>query len=117
MTDNYNMVMLKSNGNDKQGADTKFKERFVQEGSRLFYQTLLIDLFNSTFRSQYNKSLFGMSWITLTNTTMGEWLTRKSVGVPVGTHSRDSLIKLEDEQNNATGLKKSYYDFMKRLTG
>lgn len=117
MTDNYNMVMLKSNGNDVEGAKTKFTERFVQEGSRLFYQTLLIDLFNSTFRSQYNKSLFGMSWITLTNTTMGEWLTRKSVGVPVGTHSRDSLIKLEDEQNNATGFKKSYYNFMKRLTG
>lgn len=117
MTDNYNMVMLKSNGNDVEGAKTKFTERFVQEGSRLFYQTLLIDLFNSTFRSQYNKSLFGMSWITLTNTTMGEWLTRKSVGVPVGTHSRDELIKLEEQQENAKGFKKSYYNFMKRLTG
>lgn len=117
MTDNYNMVMLKSNGNDVEGAKTKFTERFVQEGSRLFYQTLLIDLFNSTFRSQYNKSLFGMSWITLTNTTMGEWLTRKSVGVPVGTHSREDLIKLEEQQENAKGFKKSYYNFMKRLTG
>lgn len=117
MTDNYNMVMLKSNGNDVEGAKTKFKERFVQEGSRLFYQTLLIDLFNSTFRTQYNKSLFGMSWITLTNTTLGEWLTRKSVGVPVGTHSRQELIDLENKQNNATGLKKAYYNFMKRLTG
>ena len=117
MTDNYNMVMLKSNGNDKEGANTKFKERFVQEGSRLFYQTLLIDLFNSTFRSQYNKSLFGMSWITLTNTTMGEWLTRTSVGVPVGTHSRESLLEMEQRQENAKGFKKSYYNFMKRLTG
>ena len=95
MTDNYNMVMLKSNGNDVDGANTKFKERFVQEGSRLFYQTLLIDLFNSTFRNQYNKSLFGMTWITLTNTTMGEWLTRKSVGVAVGAHTRDELLKME----------------------
>lgn len=117
MTDNYNIIMLKSNGNDVDGAKTKFTERFVQEGSRLFYQTLLIDLFNSTFRSQYNKSLFGMSWITLTNTTMGEWLTRKSVGVPVGTHSRDSLLKIEEQQENAKGFKKSYYNFMKRLTG
>lgn len=117
MTDNYNMVMLKSNGNDVEGAKTKFTERFVQEGSRLFYQTLLIDLFNSTFKSQYNKSLFGMSWITLTNTTMGEWLTRKSVGVPVGTHTRDQLIELENKQENATGLERKYYDFMKRLTG
>lgn len=117
MTDNYNMVMLKSNGNDVDGAETKFKERFVQECSRLFYQTLLIDLFNSTFRTQYNNSLFGMSWITLTNTTIGEWLTRKSVGVPVGTHTRDELIALEDEQNNATGMLKGYYNFMQRLTG
>lgn len=117
MTDNYNMVMLKSNGNDVEGAKTKFTERFVQEGSRLFYQTLLIDLFNSTFKSQYNKSLFGMSWITLTNTTMGEWLTRKSVGVPVGTHTRDQLIELENKQENATGFERKYYDFVKRLTG
>ena len=117
MTDNYNMVMLKSNGNDVEGAETKFKERFVQEGSRLFYQTLLIDLFNKTFQKQYNGSLLGMSWITLTNTTIGEWLTRKSVGVPVGMHTRDELIKFEEEQNNATGFKKDYYQFMKRLTG
>ena len=27
MTDNYNMVMLKSNGNDKDGANTKFKRK------------------------------------------------------------------------------------------
>lgn len=117
MTDNYNMVMLKSNGNDKDGAETKFKERFVQEVSRLFYQTLLIDLFNSTFSSQYHKSFFGVTWITLTNTTMGEWLTRKSVGTPVGTHSRKELIEMEEKQNNATGFKKSYYNFMRRLTG
>ena len=117
MTDNYNMVMLKSNGNDIEGAETKFKERFVQEGSRLFYQTLLIDLFNKTFQKQYNGSLLGMSWITLTNTTIGEWLTRKSVGVPIGMHTRDELIKLEEEQNNAKGFKKDYYQFMKRLTG
>lgn len=117
MTDNYNMVMLKSNGNDVEGAKTKFKERFVQEGSRLFYQTLLIDLFNSTFSKQYHQSLFGMSWITLTNTTIGEWLTRKSVGVPVGTHTRDQLIELENKQENATGFERKYYDFMKRLTG
>lgn len=117
MTDNYNMVMLKSNGNDVEGANTKFKERFVQEGSRLFYQTLLIDLFNKTFQKQYNGSLMGMSWITLTNTTIGEWLTRKSVGVPIGMHTRNELLALEEKQNNATGFKKDYFQFMKRLTG
>ena len=117
MTDNYNMVMLKSNGNDKDGANTKFKERFVQEGSRLFYQTLLIDLFNSTFRNSYNASLLGMSWVTLTDTTLGEMLTRKSVGTALKAHTRDELIAMETEQNNSTGFKKKYYNFMQRLTG
>ena len=78
----------------------KFKERFVQEGSRLFYQTLLIDLFNSTFRNSYNASLLGMSWVTLADTTLGEILTRSSVGIPVKTHTRDELIDIETKQNN-----------------
>ena len=65
MTDNYNMVMLKSNGNNVEGAETKFKERAVQETSRLFYQALLIDLFNCTFSKQYHKSLLGACWLSL----------------------------------------------------
>ena len=117
MTDNYNMVMLKSNGNDKQGAETKFKERFVQEGSRLFYQTLLIDLFNSTFVKEYHASLLGMSMVTLADTTLGEMLTRSSVGTPIKPHTRDELIDIETKQNNSTGFKKKYYNFMQRLTG
>ena len=117
MTDNYNMVMLKSNGNDKEGAETKFKERFVQECSRLFYSTLLIDLFNNTFQKQYNASLLGMSWITLTDTTISEILTRKSVGMTITPHTRDELMAFEEKQNNATGALKGYYNFMQRLTG
>lgn len=117
MTDNYNMVMLKSNGEDKAGAELKFKERFVQEGSRLFYQTLLIDLFNSTFRNQYNSSLWGMSWITATNTLLGEILNRKSVGMPVMSHSREELFNIEKKKEESTGVARAYYDFMARLTG
>lgn len=117
MTDNYNMVMLKSNGNNIEGAETKFKERAVQETSRLFYQALLIDLFNSTFSKQYHKSLLGASWVTLTNTTISEWLNRESVGIPVKKHTRDELISIEKAQNEATGFKKDYYTFMRRLTG
>jgi len=117
MADNYNMVMLKSNGQDKEGAKLKFRERFVQEGSRLFYQTLLIDLFNSTFQSQYNRSLWGMTWISTINTTIGEILTRKSIGMPIKAHSRDELIKIDNKNAEAVGFKKGLYDFMAKLTG
>ena len=74
-------------------------------------------MFNSTFRKQYNASLLGMSWVTLTDTTLGEILTRKSVGMPVGAHTRDELQAIEDSQVNATGFKKGFYNFMQRLTG
>lgn len=117
MTDNYNMAMLKSNGEDVEGAKEKFKARFVQECSRLFYQTLLIDLFNNTFRTQYNNSLWGMTWITSTNTFISEILNRKSIGMPVLPHSKAELEAIEAKKDNATGLLKGYYDFMSRLTG
>lgn len=117
MLDNYNMVMLKSNGKDKEGAELKSKERMVQEGSRFFYQTLLISLFNNTFRTSYNNSLFGMSWVTAACTGIGEWLTRKSVGVPVGQHSRAEIEAMDKKRENANKVAKGYYNFMSRLTG
>lgn len=117
MTDNYNMAMLKSNGEDKEGAEEKFKGRFVQEMSRLFYQTLLIDLFNNSFRSQYNSSLLGMSWVTATCTFISEILNRKSIGMPVLTHTKSELEEIENKKNNATGIVGGYYNFMARLTG
>lgn len=117
MTDNYNMAMLKSNGEDVEGAKEKFKARFVQECSRLFYQTLLIDLFNNTFKTQYNNSLWGMTWITSTNTLISEILNRKSIGMPVLPHSKNELEAIEVKKENATGFLKGYYNFMARLTG
>jgi len=78
---------------------------------------LLIDLFNSTFRNSYNASLLGMSVVTLADTTLGEILTRSSVGIPVKAHTRDELIDIETKQNNSTGFTKKYYNFMQRLTG
>lgn len=117
MTDNYNMAMLKSNGEDKEGAEEKFKGRFVQEMSRLFYQTLLIDLFNNSFKSQYHSSLLGMSWVTAACTFISEILNRKSIGMPILPHTKSELEEIEDKKNNATGLVGSYYNFMARLTG
>jgi hypothetical protein len=59
----------------------------------------------------------GMSWITLVDTTLGEILTRSSVGTPIKAHTRDELLAIETKQNNSVGFKKKYYNFMQRLTG
>lgn len=117
IADDYNMVMMKSLGEDDAGASLKAKERFQQRITGIFYQTLFIDLFNNTFRKLYHASLLGMSAVTGACTVVCEVFTRKSIGKPVGKMSRDEINELEYQNNNAPGVKGKYFRFMTELTG
>ena len=117
VADNYNMVMLKSNGEDKDGAKEKANERIIQRLSALFYQTLFINWFNATFRSTYNSSLKGMAAVAIPNTLTTEILTRKSIGMPVGRKSLEELQKNEEKNENRKGFIGKYFKFMRLLTG
>lgn len=117
VADNYNMVMLKSDGEDKEGAKEKANERIIQRLSALFYQTLLINWFNSTFRSTYNSSLKGMTAVAIPNTLTTEILTRKSIGMPVGKKSYEELMENEEKNENRKGFLGKYFKFMRLLTG
>lgn len=117
VADNYNMVMLKSNGEDKEGAKEKANERIVQRLSALFYQSLLINWFNATFRSTYNSSLRGMTAVAIPNTLTTEMLTRKSIGMPIGKKSFEEIQAMEEKNENRGGFIGKYYKFMRLLTG
>ena len=117
VADNYNMVMLKSDGEDKDGAKEKANERIIQRLSALFYQTLFINWFNATFRSTYNSSLKGMAAVAIPNTLTTEILTRKSIGMPVGRKSLEELQKNEEKNENRKGFIGKYFKFMRLLTG
>lgn len=117
IADNYNMVMTKSAGENKEDAVQKAKERAVQRVSGLFYQMLLIDLFNSTFRKSYNASLAGMSAVTASCTVCQEIITRKAIGMPILPHSKDEIKKIEEDNHNKKGIVGKYYRFMSELTG
>lgn len=117
VADNYNMVMLKSDGEDKDGAKEKANERIVQRLSAMFYQTLLINWFNSTFRSQYNKSLLGMSTVTGPCTLTGEILTRASIGMPIRRKTYEEIQQQEEKNENRKGFLGKYFKFMRLLTG
>lgn len=117
VADNYNMVMLKSDGEDKEGAKEKANERIVQRLSALFYQTMLINWFNSTFRSTYNSSLKGMASVAIPNTLTTELLTRTSIGMPVGRKSMEELQAIDEKNENRTGILGKYFKFMRLLTG
>lgn len=117
MTDNHNMVMQKSNGENKQQAVTKAKERLVQETSRTFYNVMFINLFNNTFRSLYNSSLFGAQTVNTASTLVGEYVNRTLIGMPVARQSRDEILEKEYKNITDPGIKGKFFRFMSRLTG
>lgn len=117
VADNYNMVMLKSNGEDKEGAKEKANERIIQRLSGLFYQAMLINWFNGTFRSTYTSSLKGMACVSGPNTIASEILTRKSIGMPITRKTLDELNAIDEKNEKRTGFLGGYFKFMRLLTG
>ena len=117
LADNHNMVMQKSNGEDKAGAIQKAKERAIQETSRTFYNVLFINLFNDTFRNVYNSSLFGAQAVNFASTIIGEYVNRTAIGMPVKQSTRDEILTKEYENITSNGAKGKFFRFMSRLTG
>ena len=117
VADNYNMVMIKSNGEDAAGAKEKANERIIQRLSALFYQTLFINWFNSTFRATYNSSLKGMTAVAIPNTLTTEIITRKSIGMPVGKKTYEELQEIDEKNESRKGFLGKYFKFMRLLTG
>lgn len=117
IADNYNMVMLKTDGENKKDANLKAKERAVQETSRMFYNQLFINLFNNTFRNVYNSSLLGAEAVNIASTTIGEYVNRTAIGMPVKEMSRDEILQKEYENVSSPGAKGNFFRFMSRLTG
>lgn len=117
IADNYNQVMIESNGQNKGLAEQKAKERTIQRGIRIAYGAFIIKLFNGVFAGPYNRSLLGAQAVNIGNTAIVESLERKSVGLPIGESTRDEIIKEERENLNATGIKGGYFRLMAKLTG
>ena len=67
--------------------------------------------------SLYNSSLLGAQAVNLASTTIGEYVNRKAIGMPVAEHSRDEILKNEYDNLNDEGIKGKIFRFMTRLTG
>lgn len=117
IADNYNNVMIDSQGQDKDLADQKAKERTIQRAVRIIYGAFLIKLFNDIFKTPYNSSLLGAQAVNIGNTTLTESLERTSVGLPIFESTREEIIAKEQKNLNAKGIKGGYYRTMAKLTG
>lgn len=117
IVDNYNMVMVDSEGKDKDLAAQKTKERGIQRLVRIIYGAFIIKLCNNIFSGPYNGSLLGAQTVNASQTYLIETLERKSVGLKTGESNKNDIIKLENENLKATGLKGGYFRAMAKLTG
>lgn len=115
--DNYNRVMIDSNGENQSLANQKTKERTVQRVIRIAYGATIINIFNSMFFKMYHGSLFGAQFVNFLQTLCTETLERTSVGLPIGESDRETIIEKDNNNLKATGLKGSYFRFMSKLTG
>ena len=117
IADNYNLVMIDSEGKNKELAEQKAKERTIQRGARLAYGAFLIKFFNDLFSKTYNSGLIGVQFVNVLQVISTEILERKSVGLPLTESTKEKIKKKETENIQATGLKGAYYKAMAKLTG
>lgn len=117
IADNYNLVMIDSQGKDKDLAEQKAKERFLQRAAKIIYSAFAIKLFNGVFAHTYNASLLGAQSVNAVNTYISEHIERTSVGLPVREATREEIIEKEKKNLKAKGFKGAYFRFMAELTG
>lgn len=115
--DNYNMVMIDSQGQDKDLAAQKAQERTTQRIVRIAYGTTIINAFNAMFSKLYHGSMFGAQVVNVSQTILTEILERKSIGLPIGESTREDIIESNKKNVEATGIQGAYFKMMSLLTG
>lgn len=117
IADNYNTAMVKTKGEDKDLANQKAQERTVQRVSQIFYNGYIVKFFNAIFEKAYNKSLLGMSVVTVGNQILGDVVNRSSVGIPLKPCSKQEIADQEKQHIEAKGFKGKYFRAMAYVTG
>jgi hypothetical protein len=117
IADNYNMVMIDSQGKDKDLAEQKAKERAMQRGARPTYEALILKMVNDIFEGPYNASLLAALGIAGGLRIITEMVERKAVGLPLGESTQDEIKENEKIHMSATGIKGSYFRTMAKLAG
>lgn len=117
IADSYNMVMIDSQGDNKDLAGEKAKERTLQRAVRIAYGAFITKITNDLFKGTYNSSLLGAQAVNVGNAFLTETLERKSVGLPLHEATREEIKENEKAHMFATGIKGSYFRAMAKITG
>ncbi len=117
VADNYNMVMIESQGQNKDLAEQKAKERTMQRGARLTYEAFIIKMVNDIFSGPCNSSLLAALGLAGGLRIITEMVERKAVGLPITESTQEQIKEDEKTHMSATGVKGSYFRAMAKLSG
>lgn len=117
VADNYNMVMIESQGQNKDLAEQKAKERTMQRGARLTYEAFIIKMVNDIFSGPCNSSLLAALGLAGGLRVITEMVERKAVGLPIKESTQEQIKEDEKIHLSATGVKGSYFRAMAKLSG
>ena len=117
VNDYRNEVLITSHGEDVEGANAVAKERVMHKVSNFFFNSLLMNLFNTVFEKAYHGSLLGAGLVAAATEFTNENLIRKSIGVPTRKMTR-AQIEEHDRQNlERDDFWGKYFRFMSKITG
>ena len=117
VNDYRNEVLITSHGEDVEGANAVAKERVMHKVSNFFFNSLLMNLFNSVFETAYHGSLIGAGAVAAATEFTNENLIRKSIGVPTKKMSRAEIQEHDRQNLERNDFWGKYFRFMSKLTG
>ena len=117
VNDYRNEVLITSHGEDVEGANAVAKERVMHKVSNFFFNSLLMNLFNTVFEKAYHGSLLGAGLVAAATEFTNENLIRKSIGVPTRKMTRDEIIEHDRQNLERDDFWGKYFRFMSMLTG
>ena len=93
------------------------KERTMHKVSNFFFNSLLMNLFNSVFETAYHGSLLGAGAVAAATEFTNENLIRMSIGVPTRKMTKTQIEEHDRRNVERDDFWGKYFRFMSKLTG
>ncbi|MBQ8847731.1 MAG: hypothetical protein IJ003_02160 [Candidatus Gastranaerophilales bacterium] len=118
VNDYRNKVLIESGGKDIQKAKEETNDRIAHKAANFVINGTLMNLFNSVFKTQLNKSLVGATIIAASTEVTNEFMVRKSICQPIlPKSSKKEILDYEEKQISKKGPFGAWSRFFRKITG
>lgn len=118
INDYRNRVLIESGGKDVKKAEEEKNQRIAQKLANFVVNGTLMNLFNSTFKTQINSGLVPAAINAVATETTNEFMVRKLINSPIlPKDSKQEIVDFEEKQSNKKGIAGWWSKTYRKLTG